>query len=58
MTNLGTITPLLFEDRLILSLDKKWIEQFGGIPEFTISIDKNGKLELRSTKSVSYLKST
>ncbi len=44
MTNLGTITPLLFEESLIFALTKEWISQFSSIPQFHVLIDKKGRL--------------
>jgi hypothetical protein len=41
------VKPYLFEDFLIISLDKKWISVLGGkIPEFTAMIDEKGRLSL------------
>jgi len=45
---LESVKAHLFEDHLILSLDKKWIERFGGIPTFTTSIDNQKRLCLCS----------
>ena len=57
MKNLGTYEPFLFENSIIISLDKKWIEVFGEIPKFEIKIDKKGRLHIISTKSIQYTKS-
>ena len=51
--NIGTF---LFDDYLVLGLHKKWIELFGEIPKFNVTLDKNRKLVLKSTKSISYTK--
>ena len=46
--NKQTITPYMFEGFLIISLDNKWIDAFGKIPTFEISIDKENYLHLIS----------
>ena len=45
---LNSIKAHLFEDHLIVSLDKKWIEKFDGMPTFTTLIDKQNRLCLKS----------
>ena len=45
---LNSVKAHFFEDHLIISLDKKWIEKFDGIPTFTTSIDKKNRLCLCS----------
>ena len=52
------VNAFLFDDYLVLGLDKKWLEVFRELPSFESMIDKNGKLILKSTKSISYTKST
>ena len=44
MTRLGTISPLIFQDNLIISLTKDWINHFQSVPKFDVSIDKKGRL--------------
>jgi len=44
MTRLGTISPLIFSDSLIISLTKDWINHFQSVPKFDVSIDKKGRL--------------
>ena len=44
MTNLGTVKPLLFDQNLIISLSKEWINKFSRIPIFNVIIDKGGRL--------------
>lgn len=44
MTNLGTISPLIFNESLIIALTKDWINHFHSVPKFDVSIDKKGKL--------------
>lgn len=57
MKNLGTYEPFLFEEHILISLDKKWIEVFGELPKFEVKIDKKGKLCITSTKSIPYTES-
>lgn len=52
LTNLKTITPLLFEENLIISFAKDWINQFSEIPKFSVMINNNGKLCLTSIDSI------
>jgi len=51
---LGEVSPYLFEGFLLLSLDNKWTKIFGENPRFEVFIDGKGKLNLKSTKSISY----
>ena len=48
MNKLGTISPLIFDDSLIISLTKDWINHFQSVPKFDVSIDKKGRLLLIS----------
>jgi len=48
MKELGTVQANLFDDYVIVSLDKKWINLFGGLPIFRIIIDDKGRLCLQS----------
>lgn len=52
MTNLGTISPLIFEDNLIIALSKDWINHFQSMPKFDVSIDKKGRLCIISSEEV------
>ena len=52
------VQTFLLDDYLILGLHKKWIEVFGELPKFNVILDKNGKLILKSTKSISYTEYT
>jgi hypothetical protein len=52
MINLGITTPLLFEENLIISFAKDWINQFSEIPKFNVMINNNGKLCLTSIDSI------
>lgn len=61
MKKIGEYKPFLFENYLVLSLDKKWIEVFGEIPRFEAAIDNKGKLHIKSMtsiKSIQYTKNT
>jgi hypothetical protein len=44
MKKLISITPYLFNNFLLLSLNSDWINQFGCIPKFDVFVDKNKKL--------------
>jgi hypothetical protein len=48
---LQVITPYLFEDHLILSLSKDWINYFKKIPTFSFEV-KDGKIILTSEKEL------
>ena len=52
LTNLGTVSPLLFEQSLIIVLAKDWINQFSSVPQFDVSINKKGKLCIISTEEL------
>ncbi len=52
MKKLISITPYLFENSLILSINSDWINQFGHIPQFDIFIDKNKKLHIVSIEAL------
>lgn len=57
MKNLGTFDSFLFDEHIIISLDKKWIEVFSELPKFEVKIDKKGKLHIISTKSIQHTES-
>ena len=44
---IGAITPYFFEDKLIISLSKEWIELFQDIPKFNVIIDAKNRLVLQ-----------
>jgi|APSaa5957512535_1039671.scaffolds.fasta_scaffold14406_3 hypothetical protein len=50
MKELGKVQSYLFDDHVIVSFDKEWINLFGGLPVFSITIDDAGKLCLQSQK--------
>jgi len=52
MTNLGTISPLIFEDSLIIALTKNWVNHFQSMPKFDVSIDKKGRLCIVSKNTI------
>lgn len=52
------VGTFLFDEYLVLGLDKKWLDIFGEPPKFESMIDKNGKLILKSTKSIQYTQYT
>jgi len=45
---LGKINATLFDEHLIISFNKKWIDVFRGVPSFTLTIDSDNRLCLRS----------
>lgn len=46
------VNTFVFDDYIILGLAKDWINAFGELPKFESFIDKNGRLILKSTKSI------
>lgn len=44
---IGEVSPLFFEDKLIISLSKEWIKLFHEIPKFKILIDNKNRLILQ-----------
>ena len=50
--NLGSITPTFFENYLIFSLSKDWINKFSGIPEFVVFIDNKRRLCITSIQEI------
>jgi len=52
LSNLGSITPTFFENYLILSLSKDWINKFSGIPEFVVIIDNKRRLCIASIQEI------
>lgn len=42
------ITPYLFEEHLIIPLDKKWLDVFKKIPTFDVRMDNRGRLVITS----------
>ena len=52
MVVIRNITPLLFENYLIVTLSKDWINKFSGIPKFSVKINNTGKLCITSESSI------
>jgi len=52
LINLGEITPMNFEGYLIFSLSKEWVNNFSGVPKFSVKINDTGKLCITSEHSV------
>jgi len=52
LKNIVHVSPYLFENYLLISLDKKWIEVCNGIPKFVVFIGDDKKLHLVSTQEV------
>jgi len=48
MKKLAEITPLLFEDHLIISIKKDWIDVWGQIPKFSVAVGKDSQLIIKS----------
>lgn len=48
MKELGKVQSYLFDEYVIVSFDKKWINLFGGLPVFKIIIDDEGRICLQS----------
>lgn len=46
------VTPLLFDDKLLISLSKDWINSFERIPEFIVTIDNKRRLSITSLQEV------
>jgi len=52
MKRLSDITSYLFEDHIIISLEKDWITVFKGLPEFEVFINKKKRLQLISKQRI------
>ena len=52
MKKLGVVTPMLFENHLIISFEVNWIDQFDKIPTFEICIDNKRRLCLTSKEEL------
>ena len=55
---IGVITPYFFEDKLIISLSKEWVELFQEIPKFNIIIDNRNRLVLQGPTIQTHKKSS
>jgi len=52
MKRLSDATSYLFEDHIIVSLSKDWLNAFGKLPDFEVLIDNLGKLHLKSRQKI------
>ena len=52
MTRIGTVSPFLFDDNLIIALTKDWLDKFSKIPTFDVVINNAGRLCLTSTECI------
>ena len=43
---IAQISGYLLDGNIVISLDPKWLEVFGGIPRFTVMIDEDSRLVL------------
>ena len=48
MKKIGTVTPTLFDDFLIISLSKQWIDVWQNIPEFSVYVDEKKQMVLKT----------
>ena len=48
MKELGKVQSYLFDDHVIVSFDKEWINMIGGLPVFRIIINEKNQLCLIS----------
>lgn len=48
MEKFKIIKPCLFQDSLVISLTKEWINHFNEIPEFEVFVDNKKRLHLVS----------
>jgi len=56
MIHLVTVKSLLFENSLIISLSKDWLNYFSKIPEFDVIIDNKDRLCITSQEKVTQCK--
>ena len=52
MIHFVTVKSLLFENSLIISLSKDWLNYFSKIPEFDVIIDNKGRLCITSQEKI------
>ena len=52
MKELGHVSSYLFDDHIIVSFDKEWINLFGGLPVFRIIINDKNELCLISKEGI------
>ena len=56
MIHLKTVKSLLFENSLIISLSKDWLNYFSKIPEFDVMINDKDRLCITSQEKVTQCK--
>ena len=49
---IGVVTPLLFENNLLITLSKDWIDVFERLPTFKVQVDNNRRLNLTSQEQI------
>jgi len=52
LKKLTSVSPYVFENFLIISLDLEWLKLFKKIPTFDVIIDHDGKLHLISKEMI------
>ena len=56
MSHFVTVKSLLFENSLIISLSKDWLNYFSKIPEFDVMINDKDRLCITSQEKVTQCK--
>ncbi len=52
MKKLATITPLLWNQTLVIALHSDWIKLFKQIPTFVVHLDQKGRLHIISHEAI------
>jgi hypothetical protein len=52
MRKFASIKPFYFDDSILFSITKNWINQFNNMPEFDAFIDSKNKMHLISKQKV------
>jgi len=52
MRKFASIKSFYFDDSILFSITKNWINQFNGMPEFDVFIDSKNKMHLISKQKV------
>ncbi|MBT4325456.1 MAG: hypothetical protein HOD60_00910 [Candidatus Nitrosopelagicus sp.] len=52
MRKFASIKPFYFDDSILFSITKNWINQFNSMPEFDVFIDSKNKMHLISKQKV------
>jgi len=50
MKKIGEVTSYLFGNNIILGLDQRWLNAFEGLPKFSVLLDNENRLVLKSQK--------